>query len=256
MLTYEQRQQFYKSGYIVLRQIIPSKMIDNVLRSINHSIGEVGLNKEDLPRLRQQSYCNEIRECNTVIDLCNETDVYSSVESLMGKGNVEKVINGQIALRFPMDPEIKKAELSGHLDGLGTGLNGSSKGSYGRKFTALAVFLLSKIETSFSGNFTVWPRSHTFFQKYFEKNGHQILENGMPNVELPEDPVMIKGNPGDVVITHHQLVHSAAPNLSPDVRYAAIFRLHHIDCKKNGNNAYIDIWREWPGVLVKKPVLY
>ena len=52
--------------------------------------------------------------------------------------------------------------------GLGTGLNGSSKGAYGRKFTALAVFLLSKLETGFSGNFTVWPKSHTFFQKYFE----------------------------------------------------------------------------------------
>ena len=22
-----------------------------------------------------------------------------------------------------------------------------------------------------------------------------------------------------------------------------------IDCKKNGNDAYTDIWREWPGIL-------
>ena len=248
MLTYEQHQQFYELGYIVLRQTVPSHMIDNALRSINHSLGEEGLNKEDLPRLRQQSYCNEIRQCQRIIDLCNETAVYSSLESMMGKGNVEKVTNGQIALRFPIAPQIKEAQLSGHLDGLGTGLNGSSKGAYGRKFTALAVFLLSKLETGFSGNFTVWPKSHTFFQKYFKENGHSVLEKGMPQVDLPEDPIMIEGNPGDVVITHHQLVHAAAPNLSPNVRYAAIFRLHHIDCKKNGNLAYIDIWKEWPGV--------
>ena len=51
MLTYEQHQQFYELGYIVLRQTVPSHMIDNALRSINHSLGEEGLNKEDLPRL-------------------------------------------------------------------------------------------------------------------------------------------------------------------------------------------------------------
>ena len=249
MLTNEQRQQFYKLGYIVLRQVIPSSMVENVRRSINHSMGEEGLNKEDLPRLRQQSYCNEIQKSPLIIDLCNETKVFSCIESLLGEGNVEKVTTGQIALRFPIDPQIKTAELNGHLDGLGTGVNGSAKGSYGRKFTSLAVCLLSELSTGFSGNFTVWPRSHIFFKNYFEKNGHQVLEKGMPRVVLPEDPIMIQGSPGDVILTHHQLVHAAAPNLSPDIRYAAIFRLHHVDCKKNGNDAYTDIWREWPGIL-------
>ncbi|MEE3235358.1 MAG: hypothetical protein VX294_14415 [Candidatus Latescibacterota bacterium] len=248
MLTYEQRQRFYESGYIVLRQIIPAKMIENVLRSINYSIGEEGLSKEDLPRLRQQSYCNEIQKRPIIVDLCNKTKVFPCVESLLGTGNVEKVKSGQIALRFPIDPQIKTAELNGHLDGLGTGVNGSAKGSYGRKFTSLAVCLLSDLKTGFSGNFTVWPRSHTFFKNYFEKYGHQVLQKGMPKIDLPEDPIMIEGRPGDVVITHHQLVHAAAPNLSSNVRYAAIFRLHHIDCNKNGNDSYTDIWREWPGI--------
>ena len=75
-----------------------------------------------------------------------------------------------------------------------------------------------------------------------------MLEQGMPRVALPEGPVMLQGQPGDVVLTHHQLVHTAAPNASPHVRYAAIFRLRHKDCAEIGRDAYTDIWREWPGI--------
>ena len=49
-------------------------------------------------------------------------------------------------------------------------------------------------------------------------------------------------------LTHHQIVHSAAPNAASDIRYAAIFRLRHVDCEENGYDAYTDIWKEWPGI--------
>ena len=68
------------------------------------------------------------------------------------------------------------------------------------------------------------------------------------DLELPEGPHQIVGNAGDVVLTHHQIVHSAAPNAASDIRYAAIFRLRHVDCADNGYDAYTDIWKEWPGV--------
>jgi len=51
-----------------------------------------------------------------------------------------------------------------------------------------------------------------------------------------------------VVLSHHQLVHGAAPNYGPEIRYAAIFRLAHADAKENGPTVMSDIWREWPGM--------
>ena len=76
----------------------------------------------------------------------------------------------------------------------------------------------------------------------------EVLENGMPRPELPEGPIQLTGEPGDVVLAHHQIVHTAAPNTSPHIRYAAIFRLQHEEAKEFGNAAYTDIWHEWPGV--------
>jgi len=247
-LTGHQKRAFCELGYTVSRSVIPQVMIDDALRAVNHSLGYKGMSKDDLPRLRAQSYCNEVQKTATITNLINRSPVFPLVESLLGKGNLQEVSAGQIALRFPIEPSHDPDPPRGHLDGLGSGLNGSAKGSYNRGFTALAVILLSELKSDFAGNFTVWPRSHTFFESYFKEHGHEVLQNGMPRVELPEDPIMIQGQPGDVVLTHHQLVHTAAPNASPHVRYAAIFRLHHKACSEIGRDAYTDIWREWPGI--------
>ena len=247
-LSRQQKTFFREQGYIVIPGALSQKMVDEALRSINHSLGSEGMSKDDLPRLYAQSFCNEVQEARAITDLFNHSPVYAIAESLLGEGNVEKTGAGQIALRFPMDPTSDPGPLDGHLDGLGSGLNGSAIGNYSRGFTGLVVCLLSQLSADYSGNFTVWPRTHTLFEDYFKEHGHEVLENGMPRLEYPEEPIMLQGQPGDVVITHHQLVHNAAPNTSPHVRYAAIFRLLHIDCKEIGRDAYTDISREWPGI--------
>ena len=112
----------------------------------------------------------------------------------------------------------------------------------------LAVVLLNHLPETHSGNFTVWPKSHAFFENYFRENGIEVLADGMPQVDLPEDPIQIMGQAGDMVIAHHQIVHTAAPNHAPNIRYAAIFRLRHQQTAFIGNEAYTDIWREWPGI--------
>jgi len=247
-LTPSQKRFFYEMGYLAVKGAVPRVTIDAALHAINHSLGEEGMNKEDLQTLRAQSYCKELRNGAVLTDMFNRTPVMSLAESLMGQGNVLPVGGVQIALRFPRPLGEDAPEPRGHLDGLGSGLNGSAKGTYKRGFTALAVILLSDLPNAYSGNFTVWPRSHRTFEDYFKTNGHQILENGMPKVDLPEAPVMVTGQAGDVVFAHHQIVHGAGPNASPHIRYAAITRLRHRECEQNGSDAYTDIWREWEGV--------
>jgi hypothetical protein len=183
------------------------------------------------------------------MDLFNASPVVSLAESLMGEGNLQKPIRGaQVAPRFPTVIGDVPPEPRGHLDGMGTGTNGMPKGVYRRGFTAFAVIYLADVPEPYSGNFTVWPGSHRFFENYFNREGLEVLSNGTPRLDLPEGPDMITGNAGDFIIAHHQMIHTGGPNASPNIRYAAIARLRHIDCDKNGNDGFLDIWREFPCV--------
>ena len=247
-LTRQQKLQFHRDGYLKIPGAVPLIMIDRALRAINHSLGEQGMNKNDLPTLRAQSYCSEVQQDPALTDLFNHSPVFPLAESLLGAGKVQSTGSGQIALRFPSALDAEPPAPRGHLDGLGSGLNGQAKGQYRRSFTGLAVVLLSPLTGDYGGNFTVWPGSHAFFEEYFRKNGHEILAQGMPQVDLPHGPVQVTGEPGDAIFAHHLLVHTAAPNASSHIRYAAIFRLRHKDCEDIGPAAYTDIWREWPGI--------
>ena len=247
-LTTQQKLDFYENGFLIIPGAVSPFLVNAALHTINYSLGEEGMNKNDLPTLRAQSYCKEMRNAPAVTDLANKSAMIPVIESLVGKDNLIPVESGQIALRFPHLPGADLNPPSGHLDGLGSGLNGSAKGTYRRGFTGLAVILLSPLSDIYSGNFTVWPKSHTFFENFFRENGVEVLENGMPKVDLPEPPLQITGNAGDLVVVHHQVIHTAAPNHSPNIRYAAIFRLRHQQTSSLGNQAYTDIWREWPGI--------
>jgi len=239
----------YEDGYVVLRDAIPRLMARHARRAINASLGKRGMHPDELPEMRSRTYCKELVEDPAILDLARRTPVATIAESLVGAGNLRPVSRAQIALRFPQIVD-RPREPGGHLDGIGTGINGVPVGTFIRNFTMLAVVLLQDVPEDFMGSFTVWPGSHRFFESFFRdpKRDPSILAKGMPAGELPRGPVQIRGRAGDVVLSHHQLVHGAAPNYSPEIRYAAIFRLAHVDAQDNGPSVMSDIWREWPGM--------
>ena len=247
-LTKRQKYAFYTDGFLKITDVVPPVMVQNARHVINYSLGEEGMDKDELPTLRARSYCPEAQKQGEITGLFNNTPAFSLIESLLGSGNLKATEAGQIALRFPRLLGQDAPSPRGHLDGLGSGLNGSAKGTYRRGFTGLAVIYLADVPAPNGGNFTVWPGSHRFFENYFIEHGHQVLEQGMPKVDLPMEPLQLTGQAGDLILAHHQLVHTAAPNVSADVRYAAIFRIHHVDCQRNGLAAYTNIWHEWPGI--------
>jgi len=248
MLTATQKRQFAEEGYLKVSGVIPMVMVEQARQAINHSVGHVGKGEDDPSKHRNGQLGDDIRNAAVLTDLFNKTPVIRIAESLMGEGNVLPVGGAQIALRYPTSPEGDVDDPRGHLDGLGTGTNGMPKGVYSRGFTAFAVIYLDDVPEPYSGNFTVWPKSHTFFEDHFKQVGHEILSEGMPKVDLPEPPVMVTGKAGDFIIAHHAMVHTGGPNASPNVRYATIARLKHKDANENGVDVYTDIWREWPGV--------
>ena len=248
--SYAQKQGFYEQGYTIARGIVPQMMIDAALRNINAWVGE-GMHPDEMTRFRAQSYAPELQDQPVITDLVNQSPIISLAESVMGVGNVPPATSGQIALRYPnmIDPPQPPHP---HLDGLHTPTNGVPAGEV-RNFTMLVVILLSELKAPYSGNFTVWPGTHHQYEAYFKEHGadalHKGASKGMPQIDLPE-PVQILGQPGDVCFTHYQLGHTAAPNVSPHVRYAVIFRLRHA-ARENPSmniNALTDLWLEWPGM--------
>ena len=243
-LTYAQKQEIFKNGFVKVPGVVPQVMVDAALRAINNGVGE-GMNADDMVTFRSRSYCPELQGEPIITDLINRTPAWELAESAIGSGKITRPKGGQIALRFPsmQDPPPKPG---GHLDGMHSPHNGVPKGVI-RNFTMLVGVYLSHVPQPYAGNFTVWPGTHHVYEKYFQEHGPESLLEGMPPVELPE-PHQIIGEPGDVIIAHYQIAHTAAPNVSPHTRYAIFFRLRHVDHPDYRPEAMTDIWLEWEGM--------
>jgi hypothetical protein len=243
-LSYFQKQAFYRDGFLQVPGVVPRVMVDAALKAINHSIGQ-GMPAEEMTKMRAQSYCKELQSEPVISDLFNKTPAFVLAEALIGEGKFRAVRAGQIALRFPgmADPPPPPKP---HLDGMYTPTNGVPEGTI-QNFTMLVGVLLSDLHEPYSGNFTVWPGTHHQYEQYFREHTPQSLLNGMPPIAMPE-PKQIFGQAGDIVLVHYELAHSAAPNVSPYVRYALFFRLTHVDHDAQKWEAMTDIWLEYAGM--------
>jgi hypothetical protein len=243
-LTHVQKQAFYKDGFVHVPGVVPRVMVEAAIKAINHSIGN-GISMEQVTTMRSQSYCTELQKEPVITDLFNKTPALSLAESLIGEGQIRPVGGGQTALRFPgtQDPPGPPRP---HLDGMHSPHNGVPEGTISN-FTMLVGVLLSDLHAPFSGNFTVWPGTHHHYEKYFQEHTPQSLLEGMPPITMPE-PHQIIGKAGDIVLVHYELAHSAAPNVSPYVRYAIFFRLAHVDHADHKWESMTDIWLEYAGM--------
>ncbi len=246
-LTNVQKQSIIENGFVHIPGVVPQVMVDKALQAINHSVGE-GIDKEDVITMRSRSYCTELQREPVIMDLLDKTPAWSLAESAIGEGKVKQPSAGQIALRFPsfVDPPPAPGP---HLDGMHTPHNGVPKGEI-RNFTMLVGIALSDVPQPYAGNFTLWPRTHTLFQKYFQEHGPESLLDGMPDVELPE-PQQLIAKAGDVMLVHYEVAHGAAINVSPHTRYAIYFRLKHIDHDERKWETMTDIWLDWEGLATQ-----
>lgn len=242
-LTRQQKEEFFKNGFVKIPRVIPERNLNVALRAINHSVGS-GMNQRDIPDFRANSFCPELRNRGPITDLLIETPLWKLVESATEPGKIKLSGGGQIALRFPV-MEVP-GELHPHLDGMYRAGNNVPKGNI-QSFTMLAGVYLSDVPNRFWGNFTVWPGTHRTFEKYFQEHGPETLLQGLPKVKMPE-PLQLMGRAGDVFLCHYQLAHTVVVNVSPYIRYAVFFRLSHLYHEAHGQKVFTDIWLEWPGI--------
>jgi ectoine hydroxylase-related dioxygenase (phytanoyl-CoA dioxygenase family) len=112
---------------------------------------------------------------------------------------------------------------------------------------ALVGVVLSEIPHADMGNLTVWPGTRHVYERYFRDRGPEALQEGMPDVELPQSR-QLTGQPGDALLCHYQLGHGIASNTSPHIRYAIYFRLKHVGHDAIRRECMTDVWREWEGM--------
>ncbi|HZU13527.1 MAG TPA: phytanoyl-CoA dioxygenase family protein [Chloroflexota bacterium] len=243
-LTAGQQEQLIEEGYVRLPGAVPADLVARARRAINASLGERGIDPEQLPIYRARSYCPELQHDSVITDLYNASKAREIAEAAIGPGKVRQIGGGQIALRFPTMSDPRPPHP--HIDGMYTPTNGVPPGTIAN-FTALVGVFLSEIPHDDMGNFSVWPGSHRTLQAYFREHGPQSLLEGFPPVELGE-PLQLHAAPGDAVLCHYQLAHGIAGNGSPFVRYGIFFRLAHVEHESVHWECMTDIWREWEGI--------
>lgn len=241
-LTQEQKLHLYEKGWVVIPQVVPAEMVQAARNLIDSTI------ENYLDSI--QTYAHELKADERLTNMLLKTAAFSLIESALGKGKVVPSAHLQCALRFPGHDLKSLQNLTPHIDSF----HPSKDGKPGRitPFIAIAGFFLNDIDEDNSGNFVVWPGTHQQFAKYFEKHGADPeTKFGVPPVDLPT-PLQIKAKAGDMILAHYQLAHTAAANISRDIRYAVYIRMHHADRPKDSLDVLTDIWKYWYGMADMK----
>ncbi|HET6267546.1 MAG TPA: hypothetical protein VFG11_07500, partial [Acidobacteriota bacterium] len=99
--TLHQKRKFFQDGYIKVAGVIPQKLINMALRSINYSVG-MGIDPKKIETFRANSFCPELRRSQAILDLLDQTSLWSLAQSLTEAGKLKLYAEPQIALRFPI----------------------------------------------------------------------------------------------------------------------------------------------------------
>ncbi|MFC4811765.1 phytanoyl-CoA dioxygenase family protein [Paenibacillus sp. GCM10023250] len=249
-LTHMQREHLIERGYVKIPGAVPDIMVREAMKAINHSIGQ------GIPAgHRGANYCRELENRPVITDLFNRTPIKSIVDSLIGEEAYYSIGAGQIALRFPDYADNPPDDLGAHLDGVLRVKEGIAQ-----NFTALVGVMLSDQTEPDRGNFKVYPGTHRDYEAFFREHGPEALltDEGIrqrhrsDRVPLPKG-VQITGEPGDLIITHYQLVHAGGVNQSDRIRCSVYFRVDHKDRRNDWRAPLVDLWRHWPGVRTAIP---
>lgn len=242
-----QTDQFVRDGYAFFPQIVSQALVktarDRILRDVQENY-----DPSRLVEYNNQSWCPRLCSSPEILNLFHSDPVQSVLNEALGKDRFQ-CDRGQIAIRKAHNADRPSAPVP-HIDGIPTPHNGL-QGTEIQNFTALVGIFLTEVKTAFAGNFTVWPGSHIVLEKHFRERGKTALEEGMPSIPLGE-PMQLLAKPGDLVLCHYGLAHSAAPNISDHDRIAIFLRLWFKEiaapeAKEQRWHNLTHIWHGWPG---------
>lgn len=236
------RTRFRRDGYAVFAGLCPQRLVRAARAAIDRDL-ETNFDPARQIEYDHQSYCPAILGTRRLMALLLQSGISAKLDGIIGFDRLVRD-KGQIALRRAGNAP-KACRPEPHIDGLPTPFNGVKQDILVANFTALVGVFLSPVRREFAGNFTVWPGSHDVLEKHFRDRGPEALRHGMPRIPLGK-PVQLMTEPGDVVLCHYGLAHSAAVNLSAEDRYAVYFRLRLGEINDTNRWQFMtDIWHGW-----------
>jgi len=241
-LELEQKRRMLDDGYITAPGLVPRPLLDEALREINHRLG-LGRTQAMDAYADSRDYWTDDTDAPALMDLLMKSPLWNLAQAGVGAGKLQLPASTQIALRFPSVNNSHGGPAS-HIDGF---YSPNAAKSISR-FTMLVGVMLSDVPEKYMGNFTAFPGTHRTIAEYIKANGTKPLRAGLAGkIDLPE-AVQLTGKAGDAFVCHYQLAHDKEQNLSPFIRYAAYWRLWHVDAEQRQPEGLTDIWMEWPAI--------
>ncbi len=236
------RARFRRDGYAFFAGLCPQPLVRAARSAIDRDL-DANFDPARQIQYDHQSYCPALLGSRRLMALLLKSGISAKLDEVIGFGRLARD-NGQIALRRAGNAP-KACRPEPHIDGLPTPFNGVPQDILVDNFTALVGVYLSPVRRKFAGNFTVWPESHQVLEQHFRDRGPGALRSGMPRIPLGK-PVQLMTEPGDVVLCHYGLAHSAAVNLFAEDRYAVYFRLRLREITDANRWQFMtDIWHGW-----------
>ncbi|ETW10502.1 hypothetical protein H310_00792 [Aphanomyces invadans] len=253
-LTPGQIDSFCRDGYVILPRAVPVPLVHDALRRINHELGKPGMmiqgGVEGTAKLAGNTSNHP-----AILDLYNP--LHAAVESLIGRGCVDRPQGAQLALRFP--------EVCAPYQVLGTEwhTDGMRQGKWNPFTLLVGVTLSDSASSTECGNLLVFPRTHHTLHKMLQSPSDKadLLRactaadkawgqgQGLPDLG---PPLALRLSPGDAVLAHPKTAHRGGPNFSPHIRYQVYFRIKHKDHAalqtQLETNLYADLEGCWPGL--------
>lgn len=250
-LAERQLDSFSHDGFLVLPQAVPPEQIaaaraaiDDALAS-DRSIGR-------LTHYLSNSFCPDTLQDPRLLALF-ENGPFTATEALFGAS--PRIYDVQVALRFP-EERTEPGQWPPHIDGFPSGLNSISVGQVDRQTAVVGVYL-TRAEQPNMGNLAVWPGSHRRLAarmasldapSFLARHGAERLHAEALAQISADEPMHLTVEPGDAIVCHHLLAHSAAWNLSLHTRYAVYFRVLHPNDDPSSAAALTDVSRFFESV--------
>lgn len=239
-LTAEQRREFVRNGFLVLRDAVDSDLVADIRNAVedDETMSEGNQNEPE-------AAAEAVRELNRQLrpyaeDLVGENGLTHPDDEDWGTYSGEQV---RIGLRSPGDERLTDVHAQSEM-GLGVHVDDLTDGA-GALYVLGAATYLDRVQPR-DGGFTVWPGSHWIAAQHCElespdSDAPRGTRARAPSVRIRADsefesvadlydricPFEIAGDPGTVTLWHGGLIHSGGRQLAPgSLRMAAFSRFH------------------------------
>ncbi|RKU25156.1 hypothetical protein C6497_16545 [Candidatus Poribacteria bacterium] len=210
-LTEDQKKQWHEEGYLILRQVLTSKEIEEVLTAVDEVIESY---VQQSPNLQGNRFgagaftiIRAIERTHTLDPLTDHPNTFGTILSLMGP--YLQIMGTQIYVRHP-----DKEQLMGFHTDAGPSLQRIHPHPNSLPLQFKIQFFLTDLTDKNSANFMCVPGSHKRpFSEYNSVNG-----------KYPEGAIQVIAKAGDAVIFPWALWHGVGPNHTDTIRKSVTFR--------------------------------